>query len=194
MKIEIRKPPIQIPLNCEFVGRSAEISRLCLWDLSGNAWRAACLWRGRDQRWRAATIQGSLTLETHGCLPRPSWRGSSHLSPGKSSMSPMFRNTTEGREPQRRGSNYHFRVGIQGPCLRGARLLLSTPRARSSPRLRVAWAWGKSAAWGLSSLLEQAHIVPTADWHTVWALHNRVECRAKFHSQGVLRSSGGSSF
>lgn len=52
------------------------------------------------------------------------------------------------------------------------------------------WVWRKPAARVLSSLLEQARIVPTAEGYTVWALHSLVEYQAKVHPQGGLRSSG----
>lgn len=54
--------------------------------------------------------------DTH-CLSSPSWRGSTHLSPGKNLMRPMFRNKMEDRDPIGKSSNYCFRTRTQGTCM-----------------------------------------------------------------------------
>lgn len=120
-------------------------------------------------------------------LSRPSWRGSSLLSPGKTLMRSVLRNKVGDRDPIGKSSNFLFQKQDPGTIMcRGISAAIHSQGSELSVPGLVAWAWRKSVAWGLSSLLKQAHIVPTAERYTVWALHNLVE----FHSQGGLRSSG----
>lgn len=80
------------------------------------------------------------TGDTH-CLSRPSWGGSTHVSPGKNSMSPMFRNKMKDRDPIGKFSNYYFRTRAQEPCMcRGVSAAIHSQGSELSVPGLVAWA------------------------------------------------------